>query len=111
MTRQETKAQAADARYRATMEDWRTRAVSYREAGHGFFVMQLALGGSQAGFVQGSLVGGVDPAGILKIVEDAGWSLVDCGYVYMTMREQSHLLTDSATIQGTIVGIYTFRRT
>jgi hypothetical protein len=113
--RQQAKTQAAQQQaaetYRAEVEKWRSSAQAYRSAGHDFFVLKLNLGGVQSGFFEtGGEYGGVDPTGILQAVERAGWHLEDSGYVYMTTRNQSHLLTDSTSVQGYIVGIYTFRR-
>lgn len=43
-------------------------------------------------------------------VTTVGWKLEDIGYVFQPTRERSHVLTDSAQIEGRIIGIYTFRR-
>lgn len=111
VTKAEEQQRRAEAAAGEAYAHWSGRASEYRELGHSFFVAQIPLGGSQAGFFQGSVAGGVDPAGILKAIEDQGWVLFDTGYVYMTTRNQSHILTDSTSVQGVIVGIYTFRRT
>lgn len=113
-TRQE-KQEAAAARnredYLTATRWWGARATEYREGGHDFFIMSLTLQGSQADILQGGRYAGVDPAGFLQAVERAGWTLFDCGYVYMTTRNQSHILTDSTSVEGAIIATYTFRRT
>jgi hypothetical protein len=91
---------------------WAANAKAHADANRTYFIARLNLGHTSAGYTSAPARESVttDPAWIVQAIESAGWVLMDVGYVYQAVRERSHVLTDSAQIEGNIVGIYTFRR-
>jgi hypothetical protein len=93
-------------------DTWATNAKAHADASRSYYVAQVGLTHTGAGYTSspGSATTTADPAWIIQAIESAGWTLFDVGYVYQTVRERSHVLTDSSQIEGNIVGVYTFRR-
>jgi hypothetical protein len=105
-------AELDDAARRKIWEDWAANAKQHADVGRTIFIAKINLGHTSAGYLGGNPreSGVADPAWIVQAIESAGWLLSETGYVYQTIRERSHMLTDSAQIEGNIIGIYTFRR-
>jgi hypothetical protein len=92
-------------------DGWASQARAHLDAKRTVYIAWINLGHTSAGYLSGPARqhGVSDPAWIIQAIESAGWALADTGYVYQTIRERSHMLTDSAQIEGNILGIYTFR--
>jgi hypothetical protein len=71
-------------------------------------VLSASVGGFSSDSRQSDLA---DVPGALQTIEEVGWTLLDMSCVFVPTKHQSHMLTDSANVAGTIVGMFTFRRT
>ena len=110
VSKAENQAELDRIRWDTWIKDVTRTAQEAWASGRAFYVVRMNLGGSEAGFMSRSAVGGDDVAGALQVIEGTGWRLDDVGYVYQPLKERSHALTDSASMTGNIVGVYTFRR-
>jgi hypothetical protein len=104
-------APSADELWRQWMVALHENAISARVAGRKIFIIRLEVQRNLAGWTnsESRAQEGTDVSGAVQTIEDAGWTLFDTGYVFVPTREQSHVLTQSANIAGSIVGIFTFR--
>jgi len=96
------------------------QATAAKEAGQGFFEIQLEVGSSQR---DSTIFGGnndtsgatrtTSHAGTLAAIEAVGWKLEHVGYVFMVTSESSRnkfLATgQQVAVSGQTVGIYLFR--
>jgi hypothetical protein len=98
--------------FRALRDAWSVSARAHLEAGRTFFIAKLNLSHTDASYLHGPphQTTGVDAAGLLQAIVEVGWTRVDTGYVFQSIRERSHIVTDSAQVEGNIIGIFTFRR-
>jgi hypothetical protein len=96
----------------ALWDSWAENAKAHADANRSYYVAQVSLTHTAARYTSGhaEATTTTDPAWVIQAIESAGWTLFDVGYVYQTVRERSHMLTDSAQIEGNIIGVYTFRR-
>jgi hypothetical protein len=93
----------------AGVQESATRA---RDTGRTFHVFRLEVqrmevGGYNSDSFQTPIA---DVPGALQAIEEIGWTLIDSSYLFVPTKQQSHMLTDSANIGGSILGIFTFRR-
>jgi hypothetical protein len=100
---EESKRQAHVAGYAENARQWWA-------SGRRYYIAQFSHGGTAAGWVDARAVNSHDVSGLLEAIEDVGWVLHDIGYVYQPITQRSNILTDSANMTGTIVGVYTFKR-
>ena len=98
--------------WREWMSNVREGAVKAYETGRSFYVFRMEVQRQMAGWTNSDSRQSdvADVPGALQTFEEAGWTLFDTGYVFVPSREQSHMLTASANVAGSIVGIFTFRR-
>lgn len=97
-------------RWQAWIEGVRSEAEEAWRSERHFHVIHLDHGGSVAGWVTHRDTEADDVPGALQVIESVGWKLATAGYVYQPLKERSHVLTDSAKLTGSIIGVYTFRR-
>ena len=100
--------------WREWMVALKDHAINARASGRTFYVLRLDVQRQAAGELAseaGRQSQPSDVSGTLQMIEETGWTLFDTGYVFVPTRHQSHVLTDSANVAGSIVGVFTFRRT
>ena len=103
-------AQAAENRRTAHVASYMENAKQWWDSARQYYVVKFNLGGTSASYMGSSELDADDVSGLLQGIESIGWILHNVGYVYQPLKEQSHLLTDSAHMSGSIIGIYTFKR-
>ena len=98
---------------RKWMGNVRAGAVKARQRGRTFHLFRMEVLSTSVGALNSSSHQSTltDVPGALQTIEEAGWTLLDMSYVFVPTKHQSHMLTDSANVAGTIVGMFTFRRT
>lgn len=110
----------AEAQRRAFLASPVGQATSAKEAGQGFFEIQLEVGSSQRdSTLWGSNNTTLDKvrtsshAGTLAAIEAIGWQLEHVGYVFMVTSESSRdklmATGQQIAVSGKTVGIYLFR--
>jgi hypothetical protein len=108
-----TSDQQAEQRERARqsfLADTRLDAANHWDVGRAYYFARLNLGGTTAHLTATSELEGDDVAGAVEMIESVGWQLDNVGYAYQPLRERSHVLTDSANLEGRIIGVFMFRR-
>jgi hypothetical protein len=108
--RQVAEAQRAEERRNAHVASYAANAKLWWDSARHYYVVKFNLGGTTAGYMGTSELDADDISGLLQAIEGVGWILQDIGYVYQPLKERSSVLTDSAHMSGSIIGIYTFRR-
>lgn len=108
--RQAAEAQLAEDRRKAYVAACAENAKAWWDTQRHYYVVKFNLGGTSAGYMGSSEHDADDVSGLLQAIEGVGWMLDNVGYVYQPLKEKSHVLTDSAHMTGSIIGIYTFKR-
>lgn len=108
----DVQAQAGSADWQAWMRSLHGHAAQAHGSGREFYTINLVVETVTANWTNrpGEVQQGADIAGALQTIEQAGWRLLDIGYVFRPTKEQSHMMTQSANISGQILGVFTFRR-
>jgi len=92
-------------------------ATSAKEAGNGFFEIELEIGSSKRSVTFGSGDFGKhkksDFTGLLSQIENAGWKLEHVGYYFMitgeTSRDKFLASGQNTAVNGKTMGVYLFR--
>lgn len=92
-------------------------ATSAKEAGNGFFEIELEIGSSKRNVAFGSADYGKhkksDFTGLLSQIENAGWKLEHVGYYFMitgeTSRDKFLASGQNTAVNGKTMGVYLFR--
>lgn len=92
-------------------------ATSAKDAGNGFFELELEIGSSNRSVSFGTADYGKhkksDFTGLLSQIEDIGWKLEHVGYYFMTTGETSRdkflASGQNVAVKGKTMGVYLFR--
>jgi hypothetical protein len=92
-------------------------ATTAKEAGNGFFELELEIGSSNRNVSFGTADFGKykkgDFTGLLSQIEDIGWNLQHVGYYFMTTGETSRdkflASGQNVAVKGKTMGVYLFR--
>ena len=92
-------------------------ATSAKEAGNGFFEIELEIGSSKRNVAFGSADFGkhkkADFTGLLSQIEEVGWRLEHVGYYFMitgeTSRDKFLASGQNTAVNGKTMGVYLFR--
>jgi hypothetical protein len=92
-------------------------ATSAKEAGNGFFEIELEIGSSKRNVAFGSADFGKhrksDFTGLLSQIENIGWKLEYVGYYFMitgeTSRDKFLASGQNTAVNGKTMGVYLFR--
>lgn len=100
----------SDPQWTGFIEALRERLTAAAQAGRTVHLEKWNLGRT-GGAVPGDPgpAAGVDAAGGIQLAESLGWTLLDAGYVHVPQYQQSHALTDSAYVLGSVWGMYLFK--
>ncbi len=107
----------ADKKYQAWLQTPHGMATTAKEAGNGFFEVELEIGSSKRSVVFGSSDFGShkksDFTGLLSQIEDIGWKLEHVGYYFMitgeTSRDKFLASGQNTAVNGKTMGVYLFR--
>jgi len=111
--------QKAEAQHRAWLSTPLGMATSAKEAGNGFFEIELEIGSSKRSVSFGTSDFGQhrksDFSGLLSQIEDVGWKLEHVGYYFMitgeTSRDKFLASGQNTAVNGKTMGVYLFRNT
>ena len=109
--------QKDDAIQRAWLNTPLGMATTAKEAGNGFFEIELEIGSSMRTVAFGSAdFGGhkkSDYTGLLSQIEEVGWRLEHVGYYFMitgeTSRDKFLASGQNTAVNGKTMGVYLFR--
>jgi hypothetical protein len=107
----------ADTQHRAWLATPLGMATSAKEAGNGFFEIELEIGSSKRNVSFGTGDFGnhkkSDFSGLLSQIEDLGWKLEHVGYYFMitgeTSRDKFLASGQNTAVNGQTMGVYLFR--
>jgi len=109
--------QREEAEHRAWLATPLGMATSAKEAGNGFFEIELEIGSSKRTVAFGTADYGKhkksDFTGLLSQIENAGWKLEHVGYYFMitgeTSRDKFLASGQNTAVNGKTMGVYLFR--
>ena len=109
--------QESDKKHQAWLQTPIGMATSAKEAGNGFFEIELEIGSSKRTVSFGSADFGShkksDFTGLLSQIENIGWKLEHVGYYFMitgeTSRDKFLASGQNTAINGKTMGVYLFR--
>jgi hypothetical protein len=111
--------QKEDSQHQAWLNTPLGMATSAKDAGNGFFEIELEIGSSKRTVAFGSADFGnhkkSDFTGLLSQIEGAGWHLDQVGYYFMitgeTSRDKFLASGQNTAVNGKTMGVYLFRNT
>ena len=107
----------AEKRHQAWLQTPLGLATTAKEAGNGFFEIELEIGSSKRNVSFGTSDFGShkksDFTGLLSQIEDIGWKLEHVGYYFMitgeTSRDKFLASGQHTAVNGKTMGVYLFR--
>jgi hypothetical protein len=109
--------QEEDKKHQAWLQTPIGMATTAKEAGNGFFEIELEIGSSKRSVTFGSADFGShkksDFTGLLSQIENIGWKLEHVGYYFMitgeTSRDKFLASGQNTAVNGKTMGVYLFR--